>query len=82
MSDMEMEEKINAIKESADIFADHGYAPEKDEIEEDIRGVRTYDKFPDLREYIVSSAERGRKRKTLLIEDSENFESCVPDFAI
>jgi len=82
MSDMEMEEKINAIKESVNIFADHGYAPEKDEIEEAIRGVRTYDKFPDLREYIVSSAERGRKRKTLLIEDSENYERCTPDFAI
>jgi len=82
MSDMEMEEKINAIKESVNIFADHGYAPEKDEIEEEIRGVRTYDKFPDLREYIVSSAERGRKRKTLLIEDSENYERCTPDFAI
>lgn len=82
MSDMEMEEKINAIKESADIFADYGYAPEKDEIEEQIKGNRVYDKFPDLREYIVSSAERGRKRKTLLIEDSENYERCTPDFAI
>ena len=82
MSDMEMEEKINTIKESADIFADYGYAPEKDEIEEQIKGNRVYDKFPDLRQYIVGSAERGRNRKTLFIEDSENFENCVPDFAI
>lgn len=82
MSDMELAEKINSIKTSVDIFAEYGFAPEKAEINNNIKHVKTYEKFPELHSYILSCAERERRKNILTKEDSEVMKDVLPDWNI